>query len=332
MSSNKFILVTGGAGYIGSHVCKILSQNGFTPITYDNLCSGNKEAVKWGPFEEGDIRDRSRLRDVLRKYNPAAIMHFAALIQVGQSVIDPAIYYHNNVYGSLCLLEEARAHNINHMIFSSTAAVYGIPETSPVPEDAAHAPINPYGQTKLMMERMIHDYANAYGLKYAILRYFNAAGADPDTETGSAYKTDSHIIPLLMRAASGLNPDIKLFGEDYDTPDGTAVRDYIHVTDLANAHVLSLNHILSGKDNITINIGTNKGYSVSEVIDAAKRITHKNITVVKSPRRAGDPAILVADASKAGNIIQWTPTLSSLDTIVETAWKWRQKQNKAMGK
>jgi len=301
-------------------------------VTYDNLCSGNKNAVQWGPFEEGDIRDRGRLRDILRKYNPAAIMHFAALIQVGQSVIDPAIYYHNNVYGSLCLLEEARAQNIKNMIFSSTAAVYGIPEKSPVPENAIHAPINPYGQTKLMMEQMIHDYAAAYGVKYSILRYFNAAGADPDIETGSAYKTDSHIIPLLMRVASGLLSDIKLFGEDYDTPDGTAIRDYIHVTDLANAHVLSLNHILSGNDNITINIGTNQGYSVLEVIEAAKRITQKDITVIKSPRRAGDPAILVADATRAQNIIEWKPELSSLDNIIQTAWNWRQKQNKAIGK
>ncbi len=327
--SAKTILVTGGAGYIGSHVCKSLAQNGYIPVTYDNLCSGNREAVKWGPFEEGDIRDRARLKSIFDLYKPEAVMHFAALIQVGQSVTDPAIYYDNNVYGSLCLLEEARSANVSNFVLSSTAAVYGLPEVFPIPEDTIHAPINPYGQSKLMMEKIVQDYAKAYGLRYAILRYFNAAGADPDSETGTAYRVDTHIIPLLMRVASGMMPEIKLFGDDYNTKDGTAVRDYIHVTDLAQAHILSLRHIMDGKENLTINIGNNSGFSVSEVIEAASKITGKSIPVAKSPRRAGDPATLVADATRAKKILNWTPELSDLDTIIQTAWKWRQKQNAA---
>ena len=328
--TKQHILVTGGAGYIGSHVCKALAVHGYTPVTYDNLCSGNREAVQWGPFEEGDIRDRARLKSVIEQYKPVAVMHFAALIQVAESVQDPAKYYNNNVYGSLCLLEEALAHGIKHMVFSSTAAVYGLPESSPIPEDSKHAPINPYGQTKLAMEKMIEDFSNAYGLKFAILRYFNAAGADPETETGTAYKVDSHIIPLLMRVASGMMPEIKLFGQDYDTKDGTAVRDYIHVTDLAEAHILSLEHILAGKDNLVLNIGTNAGYSVAQVIDVARRVTGIDIPVNKCARRPGDPASLVADATRAQDILKWKPRYSDLDTIVDTAWKWRQQQNQNM--
>lgn len=326
MQDNK-ILVTGGAGYIGSHVCKALKQQGFTPVVYDNLCSGNTSAVKWGPFEEGDIRDRERLSQVISAHHPKAIMHFAALIQVAESVADPSLYYHNNVYGSFCLLEEARKHNIQHMIFSSTAAVYGYAKTSPISEDTKKAPINPYGHTKLMMEQMIQDYSSAYGLHHAILRYFNAAGADPDCEIGTAYKKDTHIIPLLMTVASNLMPCIKLFGTDYDTPDGTAVRDYIHVSDLANVHILALQHILSGKENLTLNIGTNTGLSVKDIIEIARSVTGHPIKAELAARRAGDPATLVADATQAQKILNWKPVHSSPETIVKTAWAWKQKQN-----
>lgn len=325
--AQKTVLVTGGAGYIGSHACKALAQHGYLPVTYDNLCSGNREAVKWGPFEEGDIRDRARLKEVMQKYQPVAVMHFAALIQVGQSMTDPANYYHNNVFGSMCLLEEATAQNIKHMVFSSTAAVYGLPEASPIPENAPLAPINPYGQTKMIMEQMVHDFSRAYNMKYAILRYFNAAGADPETETGTAYKTDSHIIPLLMRVASNMMPEIKVYGTDYNTPDGTAVRDYIHVTDLAEAHILALEHILAGKDSLTLNIGRSTGYSVSEVIETVRSITGQSIAENKTERRAGDPPILVADAKRAEKILNWKPQYSDLPTIVNTAWKWRRHQN-----
>ena len=255
-------------------------------------------------------------------------MHFAALIQVGQSVTDPSLYYHNNVFGSFCLLEEAIVHNIKHMVFSSTAAIYGLPEISPIPEDTTKDPINPYGRTKLMMEQMIHDYSHAYGLSYAILRYFNAAGADPEGEAGTAYKVDTHIIPLLMRVASNIENQIKVFGTDYPTSDGTAIRDYIHVTDLAEAHILSLNHILEGKENLTLNIGTNIGKSVSEVINIARAITGHPIPEMVTGRRAGDPPILVADAREANRILNWIPRYSDVDTIIKTAWAWRQNQNK----
>lgn len=328
--ARKVVLVTGGAGYIGSHACKALASHGYLPVTYDNLCSGNVEAVKWGPFEEGDIRDRERLREVIQLYKPVAVMHFAALIQVGQSVTDPANYYHNNVFGSMCLLEEATAQGIKHMVFSSTAAVYGLPETSPIPENAPLAPINPYGQTKMIMENMVHDFSKAYGLKYAVLRYFNAAGADPETETGTAYKTDSHIIPLLMRVASNMMPEIKVYGTDYNTPDGTAVRDYVHVTDLAEAHILALEHILDGKESLTLNIGMSQGYSVAEVIETVRSITGQDIPEHKAERRAGDPPVLVADAKRAEKILNWKPRYSDLSTIVNTAWKWRRHQNDAL--
>lgn len=326
----KNILVTGGAGYIGSHVCKALKQHGYNPVVVDNLCSGNQSAVKWGPFIEGDIRDGALLDDVISKYNPVAIMHFAALIQVGESVTNPSLYYNNNVYGSFCLLEAARKHNIKHMVFSSTAAVYGLPEKSPIAEDTVKKPINPYGQTKLMMEQMIYDYSAAYGLNYGVLRYFNAAGADPEGDAGSAYKVDTHIVPLLMRVANNLMSEIKVFGTDYDTPDGTAVRDYVHVTDLAEAHILTLEHILSGKDNLVLNIGTNNGLSVAEVIKMARQVTGHAIPEVLSERRAGDPPVLVADATKARNILNWVPKYSDIGAIVQTAWAWRQNQNKKL--
>ncbi len=325
--SSCAVLVTGGAGYIGSHVCKALSRNGFTPVAYDNLCSGNEVAVQWGPFEKGDIRDRALLAKVIKKYQPSAIMHFAALIQVGDSVKNPAEYYDNNVFGSLCLLEEARSHDIRHMVFSSTAAVYGMPKTDCITENHPLNPINPYGCTKLAMEHLIRDYAAAYSLNYAILRYFNAAGADPDADTGTAYKTDTHIIPLLMRVASNLMQEIKVFGADYNTPDGTAVRDYIHVTDLAEAHVLALDHIQRTGQNLTLNLGTSKGHTVQEVINSARAVTARPIPVVNSSRRIGDPDILVADATRAQKLLGWKPLHSDIETIIRTAWNWRQKQN-----
>jgi UDP-glucose-4-epimerase GalE len=327
----RIVLVTGGAGYIGSHVCKALAQQGFLPITYDNLCSGNEEAVKWGPFEHGDIRDRKRLAEVIRTYRPASIMHFAALIQVAESVSDPEKYRDNNVHGSHCLLEEARLHNIRNMVFSSTAAVYGTPDCAAIPEDATLAPINPYGDTKLAMEKMIREYAETYNFNAAILRYFNAAGADPDGELGTAYRKDTHIIPLLMKVASGDMNGFKVFGTDYDTPDGTALRDYIHVTDLADAHIRALRHIMREDESLTLNIGTTKGQSVRQVLDAARKVTSNTIMSEDCDRRAGDPAVLVADASRANEILNWYPQYSDIETIIETAWQWRQKQTSVQG-
>lgn len=322
------VLVTGGAGYIGSHICKSLSLKGFLPVVYDSLCVGNAEAVKWGPLEVGDIRDPDGLRRAFDTHAPVAIVHCAALIRVGESVSDPASYYDNNVRGSLTLLEAARTHGVKNLVFSSTAAVYGVPQTTPIREDHPLNPINPYGQTKLAMENMIRDYASAYGMAYAILRYFNAAGADVDGELGTAYKLpDTHIIPLLMQTASGHRPEIGLFGDDYPTPDGTAVRDYIHVTDLAEAHVLALRHLLASKENLTLNLGTNTGHSVRETVEVARTVTGKPVPARAHPRRAGDPPFLVADATEAQRILGWTPRYSDLFRIMSTAWNWRQKQD-----
>ena len=325
-NKKKVVLVTGGAGYIGSHTCKKLSESGFYPVCFDNLVSGHRGAVQWGPLEIGDVRDKERLIAVLSAYNPVAIMHFAALIQVGESVVRPDIFYDNNVYGSYCLLEAARACNVKHMVFSSTAAVYGNPRASFLDETHPLLPINPYGQTKLMMENMIRDYARAYGLQYAILRYFNAAGADPDNNIGTAYKKDTHLIPLLMRVASGHQSAIQIYGTDYPTHDGTAVRDYVHVTDLADAHVRALKKIMTAKESLTLNLGTNHGMSVKEVITAARRVTAISIPCIEQERRAGDPPILVADAGRARHILEWKPVYSDISTIVQTAWNWKQKQ------
>ena len=322
----RIILVTGGAGYIGSHVCKSLVANQFLPITYDNLCSGNEEAVQCGPFENGDIRDRARLAKVMRTYKPIAIIHCAALIQVAESVASPNAYYDNNVNGSLALIEEARSHKIQNLVFSSTAAVYGQPEDVRLTEASPLNPINPYGRTKLAMENLINDCAAAYGMNTAILRYFNAAGADPERETGTAYKKDSHIIPLLMRVASGDMEAIKLFGTDYNTPDGSAIRDYIHVSDIADAHIRALLYIAGNQESVTLNLGTSKGHSVKEVIDAARRVTGQPIAVEECERREGDPAVLVADAAKAKGTLGWKPQYSDIETIIKTAWQWRQKQ------
>ncbi|PCI57301.1 MAG: UDP-glucose 4-epimerase GalE [Alphaproteobacteria bacterium] len=324
--NKKVILVTGGAGYIGSHVCKALKNSGFIPLTYDNLSSGNIGAVQWGAFEQGDIRDQENLSAIINKYKPIAIMHFASLIQVGDSVVNPADYYSNNVLGSYNLLEAARENSIKHIVFSSTAAVYGIPTVKLIKESSTLSPINPYGHTKLTMESMARDYAHAYGMHNAILRYFNAAGADLDADTGSAYPRDTHIIPLLMQVAAKTMPEIKIFGTDYDTEDGSAVRDYIHVKDLADAHVKSLEYILEHDQSITLNLGTNCGHSVKEVIECVRSVTKENIKSVECDRRQGDPEILVADASKARELLGWNPEYSDLETIISSAWKWKCKQ------
>lgn len=320
------VFVTGGAGYIGSHVCKALASSGYVPVTYDNLCSGNKGHVRWGPLEIGDIRDKKRLDEAISKYKPAALMHFAALIQVGESVSDPQKYYDNNVFGSLCLLEAARKHDIRHLVFSSTAAVYGNPDTDVIHEGHPLRPVNPYGRTKLTMENMVQDFAEAYGQYYAILRYFNAAGADVDGEVGTAYKVDTHIIPLLMRVASGDMGEIRIFGTDYRSPDGTAIRDYVHVQDLAEAHVLALRHIQEHNSRLILNVGTNEGHTVQDVVSMVREVTQRPITARPDRRRPGDPDRLVANAAQARSILNWRPSRSDLHTIVSTAWHWHQKK------
>jgi len=325
MSSNSTVLVTGGAGFVGSHACKALSRHGFTPVVYDNLSHGHEDAVRWGPLERGDLLDRTRLGEVIAAHNPAAIMHFAAFIAVGESVTDPGKYYRNNVAGSLSLMEATRDHGIKAFVFSSTAAVYGLPEVVPIPEGAPKLPINPYGHSKWMVECMLRDFGEAHGLKSMALRYFNAAGADPDGETGERHDPETHLIPLALDAAAGDGKPLTVFGEDYDTPDGTCIRDYIHVADLAEAHVAALQALLDGAGSNAYNLGTGNGFTVRQVIDTVEKVTGRAVPHSIGPRRAGDPASLVADPSAANRDLGWRPRMSDLDSIVATAWAWHQK-------
>lgn len=325
------ILVTGGAGYVGAHACKALAKRGYRPIAYDNLVYGHEAAVKWGPLEIGDIADRARLDAVIAQYRPQALMHFAAFTYVGESVADPGKYYRNNVAGTLSLLEALRDHGIGKMVFSSTAAVYGTPDMVPIGEAAAKAPINPYGLSKWTSEQMIADFGAAHGLRSAVLRYFNAAGADPDGELGECHDPESHLIPLAMQAVTGHGPALTLFGDDYPTPDGTCIRDYIHVADLANAHVQALEQLDHRDGADAFNLGTGQGVSVREVLDAVGRAAGKPVPHSIGPRRAGDPAELVSDPGKANRELGWKPAMSDLDTIVDTAWAWHNRKDKVHG-
>jgi len=320
------ILVTGGAGYVGSHACLALQQAGYKPVVYDNLFRGHRWAVQFGPFEEGDILDGRRLAEVFARHRPAAVLHFAALTFVGESVADPALYYRTNVVGALTLLDSMRAAGVRDIVFSSTAAVYGTPSVSPIPETAPLAPINPYGTTKLAIEGALADHARAYGFRVAALRYFNAAGADPDGRIGEDHDPESHLIPLVLDAAAGRREAISVFGDDYPTADGTCIRDYIHVLDLAEAHVRALERLASGAgaDLLGVNLGTGKGASVREVIETAERVTGRTIPVKHGARRAGDPPALVADPARAKSLLGWTAKRPSLDGLIGDAWTWHQ--------
>jgi UDP-arabinose 4-epimerase len=318
------VLVTGGAGYIGSHACKALAKAGYLPVAYDNLIYGHEWAVKWGPLEKGDVLDRARLDEVMSKYKPAAIMHFAAFAYVGESVEDPGKYYRNNVVGSLTLLEAAREHGIRRFVFSSTCATYGIPSALPIAEETPQTPINPYGTSKLMVERMLGDFDRAHGLRSIALRYFNAAGADPDGETGEDHNPETHLIPLVLDAASGRREAITVYGADYETPDGTCVRDYIHVTDLADAHVKALQKLSAGAPSGAYNLGLGRGFSVREVIATAEQVTGLTVPVVLGERREGDPPQLVSDANMAHKKLGWRPKFVELHDILRTAWNWHQ--------
>jgi UDP-arabinose 4-epimerase len=325
------IFVTGGAGYIGSHCCKAFSQAGWDVVVYDNLKHGWRDMVKWGPLIEGDILDAERLNAAMAQVKPDAVAHFAALISVAQSVADPALHYRNNSLGAFNVLEAMRGAGTDKIIFSSTAATYGVPAIVPIPEDHPQQPINPYGWSKLMVERMLHDYAAAYGLKYAALRYFNAAGADIDGEIGERHEPETHVIPLAARGALRDDYEFTIFGDDFDTRDGTCVRDYVHVTDLGSAHQLALQHLMTGGESGAFNLGSGDGATVKEIADAIERASGKPLRRAIGPRRAGDPATLVAQSDKAKRVLGWTPNHSSIDEIVETAFAWHQKDDAARG-
>ncbi len=322
------ILVTGGAGYIGSHACKALAAAGFTPVAYDNLVYGHRWAVRWGPFVEADLADAARLAETLKQYEIAAVMHFAAFAYVGESMTKPQLYFRNNVVNTLSLLDAMLAAGVKHIVFSSTCATYGTPERTPITEETPQRPVNPYGESKLMIERALHWYGAAYGLSYAALRYFNAAGADPAGEIGEDHDPETHLIPLILDAALGKRPQIDIFGTDYPTPDGSAVRDYIHVQDLAEAHVAAIRHLMAGGASLQLNLGTGTGHSVREVIAAAERITGRKVPRREAPRRAGDPAALVADPGKAKALLGWQARMSDLDSILGTAWAWHNRERR----
>ena len=320
--SRPAVLVTGGAGYVGSHACKALAAAGYLPVAYDNLVHGHRWAVRWGPLVVGDINDRDTLEQAIGSYRPHGVLHFAAFAYVGESVLDPQRYYQNNVAGTLTLLNAMLRHGVSHLVFSSTCATYGVPARSPIDETQPQSPINPYGASKLMIERILRDYDAAYGLRSIALRYFNAAGADPDGDIGEAHDPETHLIPLAIQTALGLRPELQIFGNDYPTPDGTAIRDYIHVADLADAHVRALEYLQGGNSTAVANLGTGRGSSVSEVISAVERITGRSVRTHPTERRAGDPPELVADAALANAMLSWRPRYPHVDTMVEHAWRW----------
>ncbi|MGH7114835.1 MAG: UDP-glucose 4-epimerase GalE [Stellaceae bacterium] len=322
---SRSILVTGGAGYVGAHACKALAQAGYRPVVFDNLARGYRAAVRWGPLVEGELADRARLGAALAEHRVGAVMHFAAYAYVGESMADPALYYRNNLGGTLTLLEAMRDAGIGEIVFSSTCAIYGIPDRVPIREDATLRPVNPYGETKLAVERMLHWYAAAYGMRSAALRYFNAAGADLEGEIGESHEPETHLIPLVLQAALGRRPTVDIYGTDYPTPDGTAIRDYVHVHDLALAHLRALEHLRAGGASLAVNLGTGIGHSVREVITAAERISGHEVPVRGAARRPGDPPALVADPGLAAELLGWRARHSDLDTIIRTSLAWHER-------
>ena len=320
------ILVTGGAGYIGSHACKALAAKGHVPVTYDNLSRGNLFAVKWGPLEKGDIADVQRMRAVLERYRPAALMHFAAYSYVGESVERPLLYYENNFAGSAALLQALMDYQCIPVVFSSTCATYGVPERVPIAEDHPQRPINPYGRSKLFVEQMLADLDVACGLPWMALRYFNAAGADPHGEIGETHDPETHLVPLVLAAARTGKP-VRIYGDNYNTPDGSCVRDYIHVSDIADAHVRALEYLLAGGKSCALNLANSRGYSVKEVIAAAATVCGRTIPSEIAARRPGDPPVLIGDASRAHALLNWHPTRSNLETQIADAWRWMRWRN-----
>ena len=318
------VLVTGGAGYIGSHACKALKRAGYTPVTYDNLSTGWQEAVKFGPFEKGDLLDRARLDAVFAQYQPVAVMHFAALSQVGESMSNPGLYWLNNACGSLGLIEAATAAGCRNVVFSSTCATYGEQDNVVLDENSVQLPINAYGASKRAIEDMLCDFGASHGLNAVIFRYFNVAGADEEAEVGEFHQPETHLIPLILDAIAGRRAALTIFGTDYDTPDGTCIRDYVHVMDLVDAHVLGLEWLTAGKGSRVFNLGTGTGFSVREVMDVAARVTGQEVPCAEGPRRAGDCTKLVSGSVRARDELGWTPKRSTLEQMVVDAWRWHQ--------
>ena len=316
------VLVTGGAGYIGSHACKALAAAGYTPVTLDNLVYGHRAAVRWGPFIHGELGDEHLVRRVLRDHAIQAVIHFAGYAYVGESMQKPGKYFQNNFSTTVTLLNAMRAEGVQHIVFSSTCATYGIPQSMPIAEDHPQRPVNPYGESKLFVERLLGWFAAAHGMRYAALRYFNAAGADADGEIGEDHDPETHLIPLAIDAALGRRPPVSIFGTDYPTPDGTAIRDYVHVTDLARAHVTALERLHAGADSMRLNLGTGQGHSVRDVIRMIEEIGGCPVPVVEAPRRPGDPPELVAASGRAKELLGWAPRHSGLRNIIATAWVW----------
>lgn len=319
------VLVTGGAGYIGSHTCKHLAASGHAPVVFDDLSQGHERAVKWGPLERGSLNDPARLAEAFARHRVDAVVHFAASALVGESMSDPGKYFRNNTLGTFNLIEAMRQAGVGTIVFSSTCATYGNPVRVPIDEGHPQAPVNPYGESKLMVEKMLRWYGECHGLRWMALRYFNAAGADPDGEIGEDHDPESHLIPLVVGGTLGTRPPVKVFGTDYPTPDGTAVRDYIHVVDLADAHRRAIDRLTLGTPSQAINLGTGVGQSVRQVIDTVAEVSGRAVPFDLAPRRPGDPPELVADPSRARDVLGWTARFADLKTIVEHAWRWHSK-------
>lgn len=323
----ELILVTGGAGYIGSHTCKELWRRGYLPVTIDNFIYGHESSVRWGPLVRGDINDAELLDQVFAQYAPSAVIHFAAYAYVGESMLDPGKYYQNNVSGTIAVLEAMRRHGCRHFVFSSSCATYGMPESLPITESHPQRPISPYGRSKLIIEEILKDYDRAYGLQSFCLRYFNASGADQAGELGEDHTPETHAIPLTIYAAMGKTDAFKVFGTDYPTPDGSAVRDYVHVEDLADAHIRAVEFLQRNSASQAVNLGSGCGVSVLDIIREVQQVSGKEVKIVHDARRAGDPPMLIADPTKAKNLLQWQPARSDLQTIIASAWSWHNARH-----
>lgn len=321
------ILIVGGAGYIGSHTNKLLNQNGYPTVVFDNLSTGHRDFVKWGEFIEADLANVEKIRQCFRNHKVEAVMHFSALTCVPESAQHPARYYQNNVVNTINLLEVMREFEVRHFIFSSTCATYGPPLQIPMTEDHPQNPTNPYGHSKLMVEQILKDYDQAYGIKHINLRYFNAAGADPEAEIGERHDPENHLIPLVIFSAQGKRDSVKIFGTDYPTKDGTCIRDYIHINDLADAHIKALNYLKEKNQSDSFNLGNGNGYSVREIIEWVKKVSQKEFVIEEAPARAGDPPILIGSSQKAHDVLGWQPKFYEIETIIQTAWDWHHHEN-----